>query len=246
MKQVRADGHLPISEREIVVQQHLSLPSTQLLARHVVAGSKHPLPAMVFEALEQTSGQGRRGKTWASPPGGSYQTIVLQDLEQRLRTGSLTLLIASFIAKAIAQRFDVDVQVKWPNDLFVYGQKIGGILTEWTKGHLLVGVGINACVACGQGGTLGVAPEQLPVVTRVVRKAVLEATARAWNGDGFRAADLEGIDFLTGRHVVANLFQLGSGVLRGVAHGVDDSGRLLVTDVSGTEHRLLNASIVQY
>lgn len=246
MSQVRADGHLPISEREIVVQQHLSLPSTQLLARHVVAGSKHPLPAMVFEALEQTAGQGRRGKSWASPPGGSYQTIVLQDTEQRLRMGSLTLLIASYIARALTSTCHVDVVVKWPNDLFLYGQKVAGILTEWTKGHLLVGVGLNACVSPGHGGTLGLPPEQLPEVTKVVRLAVLEATARAWDGRGFSAADLAGIDFLQGRHIVANLFQLGSGVLRGVANGVDDSGRLLVTDVNGTEHRLLNASIVQY
>ena len=246
MSHVRADGHLPISEREIVVQQHLKLPSTQVLARHVVAGSKYPLPAMVFEALEQTTGQGRRGKTWASPPGGSYQTIVLQDIEQRLRMGSLTLLIASFVARALQSAFGGDVDVKWPNDLFVYGQKVGGILTEWTKGHLLVGIGVNACVASEHGGTLGLAPEQLPEATLVVRQAVLRATSRAWSGQGFVASDLAGIDFLAGRHIVANLFQLGSGVLRGVANGVDDSGRLLVTDVNGTEHRLLNASIVQY
>lgn len=243
----RNDGHLPISQREIVLQEHLSVPSTQTLARHLLETTKRPMPAFVIAAREQTGGRGRRGNEWSSPRGGSYQTIVLQDNEQRLRSASITLLIGSYIAKALRQEFELDVMLKWPNDLFLYGKKLAGILTEWTKGHLLVGVGVNA-MSCPhlRGATLDVSAEQLPRVSELVRCAVFTATSRAWEGYGFTAQDVTDIDFLRDRHIAVNLFQSGSGVLHGVATGIDDSGRLLVTDVHGTEHRILNGSIVQY
>lgn len=205
------------------------------------------MPAFVISAREQTAGRGRRGNDWSSPLGGSYQTIVLQDNEQRLRSASITLLVGSAIARAMREEFTADVMLKWPNDLFLYGKKLAGILTEWTKGHLLVGVGVNAMShAHDRGATLGLDPEQLSRVSQLVRCAVFTATSRAWEGHGFTAQDVLNIDFLRGRHVVVNLFQSGSGMLRGTATGIDDSGRLLVTDVNGTEHRILNGSIVQY
>lgn len=241
------DGHLPISQREIVLQQHLSVTSTQSLARHLLETTQRPMPAFVICAREQTGGRGRRGNAWRSPPGGSYQTVVLQDNEQRLRSASITLLVASQIARDLKKEFGVDVMVKWPNDLFLYGKKLAGILTEWTKGHLLVGVGVNGTTSPhARGATLDISEEQLPLLAQIVRRAVFAAVSRAWEGSGFTAADVEGIDFLAGRHIVANLFQSGSGMLNGVATGIDNSGRLLITDTSGTEHRILNASIVQY
>lgn len=247
MPQFREDGHLPISQREIVLQEHLSVPSTQTLARHLLETTQRPMPAFVIAAREQTSGRGRRGNDWDSPHGGSYQTIVLQDNEQRLRSASITLLVGSAIAKALREEFEVDVMLKWPNDLFLYGKKLAGILTEWTKGHLLVGVGVNATLnPHSRGATLNVSEDQLARLSKVVRCAVFTATSRAWEGYGFTAQDAVDIDFLRGRRIVVNLFQSGSGMLHGTATGIDDSGRLLVTDTNGTEHRILNGSIVQY
>lgn len=241
------DGHLPILERRIVVQEHLSITSTQLLARNLLQHSHRPFPAFAITAREQSSGSGRRGSNWESPIGGSYQTIMLQDAEQRLRTGSLTLLIAATIASKLNEAYDSDIMVKWPNDLYLYGKKVGGILTEWSKGHLIVGVGVNVVIpTLRTGATLGLTDEDIAEVTNKVREAILIATARAWDGRGFEANDMAHLDYLKGRSIVANLFKSGSGMLHGVAKGVDSSGRLLITDLHGTDHRVLNASIVQH
>ena len=52
-------------------------------------------------------------------------------------------LVAGFIFARVMQKFDVPVQVKWPNDLLIHDRKFGGILIEIRDGHILVGCGIN-------------------------------------------------------------------------------------------------------
>jgi len=100
----------------------------------------------------QRAGRGRRGHTWSSPP----QRDVLMSLV--LRPGSdardalpVTLVAALSIAVVLSKLLDVEVAVKWPNDVVCARGKLAGILAESSSSssglaHLVVGIGINVNV----------------------------------------------------------------------------------------------------
>ena len=132
------------SELDIVI--HATVDSTNSwLLQQVKAGSA--LPRACF-AEQQTQGRGRRGKQWLMPP---YSNIAMS-LAWRFSGGDLQLhLLPVAIALAIVDTLEFvgvrQVQIKWPNDVYVHGQKIAGILIETVArgGDLVVviGVGLN-------------------------------------------------------------------------------------------------------
>jgi len=90
----------------------------------------------VVRANEQTSGRGRKGRSWLSPIGGLYFTICTDyDPLLSIKTG---VAIASALKK-----LDIDPSLKWPNDVLVNDQKICGILIEIIEKRALVGIGLN-------------------------------------------------------------------------------------------------------
>ncbi len=101
---------------------------------------------LVILAEEQTKGRGRRGRSWASPPGSSilmsvllFPSPVLDDL------GWLTALGAVAVAEVVAELVGVEARIKWPNDVRVEGKKLAGILVERGQGTVL-GIGVNVNV----------------------------------------------------------------------------------------------------
>lgn len=98
-------------------------------------------------AQQQHAGRGQWGRQWQSAPGGLYLSLALTPDLAAENSGQLTLCSAWGIATAL-RRYEVPVELKWPNDLVIYGQKLGGVLTETriTQGRIrqaIVGVGIN-------------------------------------------------------------------------------------------------------
>ena len=104
-------------------------------------------------ANEQTSGRGRRGHTWFSPPGsGLYVSVVLAPasaiVDPARATSLLTLAAGVALAEGIEQAAGLRVDLKWPNDLQVSRRKLGGILAESSgagdqPATVVVGYGIN-------------------------------------------------------------------------------------------------------
>lgn len=99
----------------------------------------------------QTGGKGRRGRTWQSPAGeGVYFTLLLRPRFTPDKASMLTLLMAISVAEVISGLHpELDVKIKWPNDVLVNGHKVCGILTEMGAEpdyiqYVVVGVGINA------------------------------------------------------------------------------------------------------
>ena len=101
-------------------------------------------------AIEQTEGKGQRGKTWLSNPGENITFSVVirpqQCFQNKLYVFNafITLVCRDFISRILK----LDVQIKWPNDLFINDRKSGGILIEnryvgdyWK--WAIVGIGIN-------------------------------------------------------------------------------------------------------
>lgn len=115
--------------------------------------AKEGLPeGTVVWADYQSSGKGRRGRSWESPAGTNlYFSILLRPQISPEKAPMLTLVMAYSTAKAIQIHLGMEPQIKWPNDLILNKKKICGILTEMhLKGQeisdVVIGVGINVNV----------------------------------------------------------------------------------------------------
>lgn len=100
-------------------------------------------------AEQQTSGRGRMGRSWVSPPGkGVWMSLLLRPSVPLPLTPQLTLLAAVALSRAINRVVPLDIGIKWPNDLLVEGRKISGILLESAAEderlrYVVVGLGIS-------------------------------------------------------------------------------------------------------
>jgi BirA family biotin operon repressor/biotin-[acetyl-CoA-carboxylase] ligase len=111
----------------------------------------------VVLADEQRAGRGRRGHRWFSPAGsGLYVSVVLSpgrsSGDPARATSVLTLMVGVALAEGIEAATGLAVDLKWPNDLYVSGRKLGGVLAEasrgvWDPPSVVVGYGINVRAA---------------------------------------------------------------------------------------------------
>lgn len=106
-------------------------------------GVKHDILALL--AFEQTRGYGRRGNTWASPQGGCYVSLAFplrarSSLDPRISLG-FALAAHTVLSQELAQ--EMELRIKWPNDLFVARSKLAGISLERVGEYLLLGIGVN-------------------------------------------------------------------------------------------------------
>lgn len=98
-------------------------------------------------AGEQLEGRGSRGRSWHSPPGGLWLSVLFRPpVIEGLEVMSLRAGLA--VAEAVEALIQKPLQLKWPNDLVLDGRKVGGVLCEarWqgeTLGWIAVGVGMN-------------------------------------------------------------------------------------------------------
>ncbi len=117
--------------------------STQDVARQMIAEGETGYFAI--RADHQTSGRGRSGRSWTSLTGNLQSTLVMPmtfDVSVAANYSFLTAVaLSSAIEKMIGDRGKIEH--KWPNDIWVNGQKIAGILLEIHKKFLLIGTGVN-------------------------------------------------------------------------------------------------------
>jgi BirA family biotin operon repressor/biotin-[acetyl-CoA-carboxylase] ligase len=97
----------------------------------------------------QTAGRGRRGRQWVSPFGSQIYLSVYWSLEQGLSAAmGLSLVTALAVSDAIYAATKVKVQLKWPNDIYLDGAKLAGILIDLEgqaleSSHSVIGIGLN-------------------------------------------------------------------------------------------------------
>jgi BirA family transcriptional regulator, biotin operon repressor / biotin---[acetyl-CoA-carboxylase] ligase len=101
----------------------------------------------VVIAGQQSAGRGQWGREWRSELGGVYLSLALCPKLNSQDAPYLTIASAWGIAHSLQQQ-GIPVQLKWPNDLVLFGRKLGGILTETrvTQAQIdraVVGVGLN-------------------------------------------------------------------------------------------------------
>ncbi len=104
----------------------------------------------LLAADSQTAGRGRVGKSFFSPDGGLYMSIILRPDFDVKHSLIITTCAAVSTAEAIKEVMGIDVGIKWVNDLFYNGKKVCGILTEAPFDsengkikYAVLGIGIN-------------------------------------------------------------------------------------------------------
>jgi BirA family biotin operon repressor/biotin-[acetyl-CoA-carboxylase] ligase len=133
-------------------------------------------------ADRQSQGRGRRGRSFVSPTGGTYLTLLIDppcDASQAWRAGIATALAVRDVLQPLVKH---PIHVAWPNDLMQGERKIGGILLEWLQppagAELAIGIGLNtgpdpqlvAPEDAGPAGPLEFAATRAQLVSCVVRE----------------------------------------------------------------------------
>lgn len=122
------------------------LDSTNDEARRLAeAGAEH---GTVVLSDHQSAGRGRRGSQWlCQPSDGLLFSIVLRPSFTQAMWSRLSLAAGLGVVEALNQKWAVDAQVKWPNDIYIRGSKCAGILVEARHDFVIVGIGVNVSSA---------------------------------------------------------------------------------------------------
>ncbi len=123
--------------------------STNDLAR-TLGEANHPHGTWISARLQE-KGRGRLGREWCSMEGNLFLSMVIR-LEKTELWSWIPLAAAVGVARSLRKEFQaIDVRIKWPNDLWLEGAKLGGILCESVGGRkgsfILVGLGLNCATA---------------------------------------------------------------------------------------------------
>lgn len=100
----------------------------------------------VIIAARQSRGRGRMGRSFVSPEGGVYMSMLLRPDTAAERLPQLGAVAALAVRRALASFCSVSADIKWPNDLLFEGKKLCGILTEGLLGEslaVILGIGVN-------------------------------------------------------------------------------------------------------
>jgi BirA family biotin operon repressor/biotin-[acetyl-CoA-carboxylase] ligase len=214
--------------------------STNTRARELAeAGAPH---GTVVTAGEQSEGRGRQGRTWTAPPGKALlYSAVLRPLDERHLLLPLAVPLAVCEAAESLQP-GIECSIKWPNDVWVDGRKLGGILIEARPqdGWAVIGVGLNLAIEPGE-----FPPELRETavslgggIEREGARRALDAALGRWVEEAEERvlAEWRRRDALRGRAIAwggeADT-EAGGDESSGIADGVDERGNLLVVTAGG-------------
>ena len=204
---------------------HRLTDSTNERARALAtAGAPH---GTVVTADEQEAGRGRQGRAWSAPPGSAVlMSVVLREVGETL---PLTAAVA------VCAALPVEARIKWPNDVWIDGRKVAGILVEARpqEGWAVLGIGLNVSTEefppplDETATSLRLAGASLTVDDTL---AALLGALEEWlprPPDDVLAAWRQR-DVLLGKPV-----RWANGSKEGVAGGIDSSGALIVDTADG-------------
>jgi BirA family biotin operon repressor/biotin-[acetyl-CoA-carboxylase] ligase len=190
----------------------------------------------------QTSGRGRRGRRWVSPYGSNlYLSLASQLNSEAFQSGGLSLVVAIGVLRALRSCGVSGLGLKWPNDIFYVGGKLGGILLDVSGESggpflIVIGIGVNVrlpeSAACSidqpwsdltQTGISIERNELAAVIVDALHQALdqfVHAGLAAFIGEWER------YDIVAGHTV--ELHQDRRRCIQGVARGIDSHGALLL------------------
>jgi BirA family biotin operon repressor/biotin-[acetyl-CoA-carboxylase] ligase len=207
--------------------------STNDLAKQKAeSGAPHGL---TITADAQTAGRGRQGRTWVAPPKSSLlMSVLARPVTDHHKLAPLAAALA--VAETAEALGDREAKIKWPNDVWLDGRKVSGILVEARPDHdadrswVIVGIGLNTSIKLDEmpedlqltATTLG-----LPVGTDALTPLVARLDHWLTSDSADVVQAWRGRDALAGRGI-----SWADGA--GTASGIDDSGNLVVELADGS------------
>jgi len=128
------------------IRYFAEISSTMDAARELA--KKGAQEGTIVIAEVQTGGRGRLSRQWLSPKGGIYFTLILRPKISPAYAPRVNLMAAVAVAATSRKLFGLKAEVKWPNDVFIEGRKVCGILAEMEAetdvvNFVNVGIGVN-------------------------------------------------------------------------------------------------------
>lgn len=241
------DAHYWFGARHVEWREEVE--STNTRAAALAGDTTIPLPALVV-ADRQTAGRGRGANRWWSSDGALTFSVLIDASEAVLPSAQwplVSLATAVAVGSALEAYLPRDAaQLKWPNDVYVHGRKICGILVEAPPirpARLVIGVGVNV------NNRLIDAPQEIHAsATSLVDETGVEVDREALLTDIMRRL-LAGIDAVAAKRFDLSTdwaprcllygktvwIDIGDRSISGRCQGLDESGALKVATGDGVE-----------
>lgn len=208
-------------------------------------------------AEQQTAGKGQRGKSWLSPPGQIYFSILWPFHKPANQIMGLSLAIGVAVARTLHQ-YGVGngVQLKWPNDVYYQSKKLAGILVETAQTtqdtcRAVIGIGINLYLTDEQAAAITQPWSSLQQIMQQplarnrlaglllneILKALIEFSAQGLN---IFQQEWRALDYLYNQRITVTSPQQ---TLNGIMRGISAHGELLLLDDHQQQHICLNGSV---
>ncbi|WP_394202022.1 biotin--[acetyl-CoA-carboxylase] ligase [Marinagarivorans algicola] len=201
----------------------------------------------VMLAEQQTAGRGRRGRSWVSPLASNIYLSVRWHFHQGIANlEGLSLAVGVALAEALGFHGVDDVQLKWPNDLWLKGKKLGGVLVEIggdVNGdcYAVVGVGLNIAMpkAVAQDidqpwidlASVGVTDSRNAIAASLISHLVVLLSSYQVQGFARYKSAWLARNALQGQSVSVT----GAAQLTGKVVGLSESGGLVLQTLSGEQ-----------
>ncbi|MBT3070403.1 biotin--[acetyl-CoA-carboxylase] ligase [Rhodomicrobium sp. Az07] len=229
---------------DIPVLRFDSIDSTNEEALRQLAGGAR-LPFWIV-ARTQTKGRGRAGRSWQSPAGNVYATLVLKTGASAATATQLSFVAGLAAYDAAAAHLAPDeasrLRLKWPNDLMLGRAKLAGnllesiSLAEDRSLAVVLGVGMNVAAPPADTGrevaSLGLVSSSVEAVFASLARAFDIRLARWDEGRGFPAIREAWLSRALALNEKISV-NLNNSIIRGRFCGVDDTGALMLTTEAG-------------
>jgi len=208
-------------------------------------------------AEHQAAGRGRRGKTWISPLGSNiYLSVRVKIQLSQEKIGMLSLVSGLAVVNALQAVGLNKLAIKWPNDVYCNGKKLGGILIEAVslkndEAELIIGIGVNVKMPNKSADNIDqdwtdlsqqLQREELcrsEISGRIINQLLNHIQAYQNNDLHGFAEDWSNYDYLKDKEVSITGLHIE---MHGVAKGIDEKGQLLI--LSNNQLHALNSGEV--
>ncbi|MDD3287986.1 MAG: biotin--[acetyl-CoA-carboxylase] ligase [Alphaproteobacteria bacterium] len=211
------------------------------------AASEGALEGLIIHAFKQTTGKGRHGRTWESPEGNLYFSILLRPNCKLADVSAYNFITALAIFDTV-QSFlpKANIELKWPNDVMISGKKVSGILIETAEAvegvidWLVIGIGINIKAYPQEAGYPATSLEAEGAMVSI--REVLDLYLK--NFESWRLLLLSN-GFTPIRQIWLKRVRRGQISVRlpdetvvGEFVGIDDLGKMILRTTDGVEHSI--------
>ena len=213
----------------------------------------------LWVAESQDKGRGRQGRAWVSPPGENLLfSVLVRVVCPAARLPQLAICAGlSVVETAQALLPKERVLLKWPNDVWVSGKKLAGILVESSFARnraesVVIGIGLNvhtrefpaeiSSIATSLALSGGQRLDRGSILADLLSRLDQDIVHVAGRGLGMVHARIAKVDALRGVRIATDRND-PAGVTEGIAEGIDTEGRLIVVTDAGKRESLVSGEV---